>query len=181
MALTRPFFRTFIQTPALTRPFISKNASCLGIRKFNATPTLFEQSPEAESDLLRQQRKRRPVSPHLTIYQPQLTWYMSSLHRLTGVALGGTLYLSSMAYVIAPAFGYHFDAAAALAAFHSAPVAVKFATKLTLATPFVFHISNGIRHLIWDTTKCLDMKGVYRTGYAVLTVTAVGSVYLASM
>lgn len=58
------------------------------------------------------------------------------------------LYLSSMAYVIAPALGYHFDADAVLAAFHSAPAAVKFGTKLTLATPFVFHISNGIRHLV---------------------------------
>lgn len=48
-----------------------------------------EQSPDAESELLRQQRKVRPISPHLSIYQPQLTWYGSAAHRITGCAIGG--------------------------------------------------------------------------------------------
>ena len=39
--------------------------------------------------LLRQQRARRPNSPHLTIYRPQLTWILSSLNRITGVAVSG--------------------------------------------------------------------------------------------
>ena len=51
-----------------------------------------EQSPAAESELLRQQRKVRPVSPHLEIYQPQITWYLSGIHRITGCALGAGKY-----------------------------------------------------------------------------------------
>jgi succinate dehydrogenase (ubiquinone) cytochrome b560 subunit len=47
-----------------------------------------EQSPDAESELLRQQRLVRPKSPHLTIYEPQLTWLMSGFHRFTGCAVG---------------------------------------------------------------------------------------------
>ena len=35
----------------------------------------------------RSQRLGRPISPHFTIYQPQLTWYMSIAHRITGAAL----------------------------------------------------------------------------------------------
>jgi hypothetical protein len=34
-------------------------------------------------------KANRPLSPHLTIYQPQLTWYMSGLHRITGVYISG--------------------------------------------------------------------------------------------
>lgn len=34
-----------------------------------------------------EQRKNRPLSPHLTIYQPQITWYMSGFHRFTGGAV----------------------------------------------------------------------------------------------
>jgi len=34
-------------------------------------------------------RLGRPQSPHLTIYQPQLTWLLSLTHRATGMALGG--------------------------------------------------------------------------------------------
>lgn len=58
-------------------------------RHFNASHKAQEQCAAAESELLRQQRKLRPVSPHLQIYQPQITWYLSGLHRVTGVALGG--------------------------------------------------------------------------------------------
>ena len=62
----------------------------LGLRPFQTgTKAVFAQSPDAESEYLRAQRKLRPVSPHLTIYQPQLTWYMSSFHRITGAAVGG--------------------------------------------------------------------------------------------
>lgn len=61
-------------------------------RHFNATRNTQAQCADAESELLRQQRKLRPVSPHLTIYQPQLTAILSSLHRITGVAVGGGKY-----------------------------------------------------------------------------------------
>jgi succinate dehydrogenase (ubiquinone) cytochrome b560 subunit len=58
-------------------------------RHFNASRKAQEQCAAAESELLRQQRKVRPVSPHLTIYQPQITWYLSGAHRVTGAAIGG--------------------------------------------------------------------------------------------
>ena len=38
------------------------------------------------------QRLSRPISPHLLIYQPQLTWYLSALHRITGAGVGGCKY-----------------------------------------------------------------------------------------
>ena len=34
-------------------------------------------------------RARRPLSPHLTVYRPQLTSVLSILHRMTGVVLAG--------------------------------------------------------------------------------------------
>lgn len=58
-------------------------------RHLNASRKIQEQYPASESEILRQQRKVRPVSPHLTIYQPQITMVLSGLHRVTGVAVGG--------------------------------------------------------------------------------------------
>jgi succinate dehydrogenase (ubiquinone) cytochrome b560 subunit len=46
-------------------------------------------SVDESQALLAAQRRRRPNSPHLTIYQPQLTWYLSMFNRITGVALSG--------------------------------------------------------------------------------------------
>jgi succinate dehydrogenase (ubiquinone) cytochrome b560 subunit len=34
-------------------------------------------------------RLGRPMSPHLTIYRPQLTSVLSFTHRATGMAMGG--------------------------------------------------------------------------------------------
>ena len=38
-------------------------------------------------DLLNEQRAKRPSSPHFTIYQPQITWYLSIINRITGTGL----------------------------------------------------------------------------------------------
>jgi hypothetical protein len=64
------------------------------IRPFQTSIPKYVSCEDAESEYLRAQRKLRPTSPHLSIYQPQLTWYMSSAHRITGVALGGGMYSS---------------------------------------------------------------------------------------
>lgn len=38
----------------------------------------------------------RPISPHLSIYQPQLTWLMSIGHRITGAYLSTGKFCSQM-------------------------------------------------------------------------------------
>ncbi|ORZ01560.1 hypothetical protein BCR43DRAFT_561770 [Syncephalastrum racemosum] len=182
MLATRAILKTAAQSPSVrTAMFKNVATTPIGVRHFNASRVAKEQSPEAESELLRQQRKVRPVSPHLSIYQPQLTWYMSSLHRLTGVALGGAFYLGALAYLAAPAAGLTVDTASMISATAAAPVAAKVLAKTTLAFPFVYHSLNGVRHLVWDATKYVNIKGVYQTGYVVLGGTLVGSLYLASL
>ncbi|KAI8619143.1 hypothetical protein BC830DRAFT_1105501, partial [Chytriomyces sp. MP71] len=45
--------------------------------------------PTLELDAFkRSQAFKRPISPHLFIYQPQLTWGLSLFHRVTGGILG---------------------------------------------------------------------------------------------
>ncbi|CDS11001.1 hypothetical protein LRAMOSA03265 [Lichtheimia ramosa] len=182
MLATRSMLKTVAQNPSV-RVAMFKNgvAAPMGVRHFNVSRPAMEQSPDAESELLRQQRKVRPISPHLSIYQPQLTWYGSAAHRITGCAIGGGFYLGALAYLAAPALGYQFDTAAIISSVAAAPVAAKVLAKTTIAAPFVYHCLNGIRHLVWDTTKFIDIKGVYTTGYAVLGGTVVGTLYLASM
>ncbi|KAJ9092667.1 hypothetical protein QFC21_006732 [Naganishia friedmannii] len=125
--------------------------------------------------LLNEQRLRRPNSPHLTIYQPQLTWYLSGLNRITGSALSGLLYVSAMAYLLHPVFPV-IDSAHVISAIHDLPVWLKTSGKFIISLPFFFHSFNGIRHLTWDMGKALSLKGVYSTGYAVLGATLVSSV-----
>ncbi|KAF8425544.1 succinate dehydrogenase cytochrome b subunit family protein [Tirmania nivea] len=138
-------------------------------------------SAEQAQAILKEQRLKRPVSPHLSIYQPQLTWYLSSLNRLTGVALSGGTYLFALGYLASPYLGWHLESATLAAAFGALPLAAKLGVKAVVAAPFSFHCWNGIRHLVWDTGKFLDLKGVYATGYTVLGLTALTTVGLVLM
>uniref|UniRef100_A0A183EVD6 Succinate dehydrogenase cytochrome b560 subunit, mitochondrial n=1 Tax=Gongylonema pulchrum TaxID=637853 RepID=A0A183EVD6_9BILA len=39
--------------------------------------------------LMRQRAMMRPISPHLKVYKPMLTWMVSGFHRMTGCAMAG--------------------------------------------------------------------------------------------
>ncbi|KAF9571279.1 cytochrome b subunit of succinate dehydrogenase, Sdh3p [Mortierella alpina] len=126
-----------------------------------------------------EQRKNRPLSPHLTIYQPQLTWYMSMFHRATGGAVAVGFYAGAIAYAVGPMFGLGFDAASVTSVIATVPTAAKIGAKFIVAYPFTYHSFNGIRHLLWDSARGLTLKGVYSTGYTVLGLSTVSAVALA--
>lgn len=111
---------------------------------------------------------KRPLSPHLQVYRPQLTSVLSIVHRLSGVALGvGTLLL---VYWLAAA-------AAGPDAFESAQSFVgSFFGQLLLfgwTVALYYHLCNGIRHLVWDIGFGFELDDVYRSGWTVVVVTAV--------
>jgi succinate dehydrogenase / fumarate reductase cytochrome b subunit len=98
------------------------------------------------------QTVERPLSPHLSIYKPLINMVMSILHRLTGAALYfGTLLLA--AWLIATAMGeVPFTYVNALFA-HPVGQLVLFGYSWAL----VHHMLGGIRHLIWDTGRGLQI------------------------
>ena len=107
----------------------------------------------------------RPLSPHLSIYKPQLTSILSSLHRATGALLTiGTLLVCY--WLLATAAGPE-SFANAKAIFGS------WLGQLTLfgwSWAVLYHLSNGIRHLCWDLGLGLEIKPVYRSGTIVIIV-----------
>ena len=137
--------------------------------------------PEDAYQILVKQRLNRPVSPHLSIYQPQITWYGSALNRITGSLLSGGFYVFGFSYLVAPLLGWHLESAALAASFGSLPVLAKLGIKYVVALPFTYHSFNGVRHLVWDTGREFSNKQVQRTGWLVVGLTFVGSGVLAYM
>lgn len=135
---------------------------------------------KGESDILVQQRKLRPISPHLTIYQPQLTWYLSSVHRLTLILLGLTFYCGTILFGLSSIFGLQLSTDKLTNWYHNKySKLTQFSFKTLFAYLFAFQYTLAIRHLIWDTAKELTLKGVYRTGYAAIAgALAIGSYLL---
>lgn len=143
------------------------------IRSLNTVQTTHDRNQE----ILVAQRKNRPQSPDLAIYQPQVTWILSGFHRVSGVLLGFSFYGLTTAYVLSSIMGFQFDSNVIAESFHSLSTASQAAIKAIPVSLFFFHLSNGFRHLIWDSGKELTLKGVYRTGYAVIAFTSVVGLY----
>ncbi|KAI4635917.1 hypothetical protein J4E83_000871 [Alternaria metachromatica] len=134
-------------------------------------------SQSEAAEILAKQRIYRPVSPHLAIYKPQITWYASSLNRITGITLSGSLYLFGIAYLIAPYTGWHLETQSMVAAVAAWPAAVKMGVKAFFAFPFFFHSFNGLRHLAWDVGIGFKNQQVIRTGWTAVGLTVVMGLY----
>lgn len=53
--------------------------------------------------------------------------------------------------------------------------------KMMIAFPLCYHYINGIRHLTWDFGQFLTIKQVYATGFLMLGLSIVSSVFLTLM
>jgi succinate dehydrogenase / fumarate reductase cytochrome b subunit len=105
-------------------------------------------------------KKNQPLSPHLTVYKPQITSIMSISHRISGFFQSiGTILL--FIYVLTLFIGEEFYNI------------INFILGSLLGKTFLFfyflsicyHFCNGIRHLIWDLGYGFEIKNVYLSGY----------------
>jgi succinate dehydrogenase / fumarate reductase cytochrome b subunit len=108
---------------------------------------------------------QRPLSPYW-IYRWEITMWLSSLHRITGLLLSlGAVALA--VWLIALAAGAEsFGAVARL--FGSTwfkPLLVGW------ALCFFYHLANGVRHLAWDAGYGFDPKHIRASGWTVVVFT----------
>ena len=105
-------------------------------------------------------RGDRPLSPHLTIYRPQLTSMTSILTRITGNALllGALLMVW---WFLAAATGPEYFATVDLIMVGS-------------LWALWYHLLAGVRHLIWDNAMMLELERAEMLGWSVIA----GSVVL---
>ncbi len=111
---------------------------------------------------------RRPLSPHLQIYKPQITSALSIFHRITGVALSvGTLLL--VWWLVAAATS---DVAFA----NVSAVIHSWIGKLAMigwTAALWYHFCCGLRHLRWDMGHGFELTQVHASGRLVLIATGV--------
>lgn len=100
-------------------------------------------------------RPERPLSPHLQIYSPQINMVMSILHRLTGAALYfGTLLVAWWLTAAATGPEYFRMVQNVLATWPMKVVLIGYTWAI------VHHLLGGVRHLIWDTGRGLQVHQV---------------------
>ncbi len=94
----------------------------------------------------------RPLSPHVQIYRLPLLAITSITHRITGIGLVLGLLLLSC-WLGAAAKGDQ-----AYEAIHTLIVSLPGRVVMFgFTAALFFHLTNGIRHLVWDAGKGLDL------------------------
>ena len=102
----------------------------------------------------------RPLSPHLTVYKPQITSVLSIFHRITGAGLsvGTVLVVLWLASVAAGENTFNnFNN------FLNNPLILL----ILLASLWAlwYHFCTGLRHLYWDMGYGYDLKSVTISGW----------------
>lgn len=105
----------------------------------------------------------KPLSPHLSIYRPQLTSVLSILHRGTGIVLAiGTLLVSYWLLAILSGPESYSNALQLFSSWLGQLILFGWSWAVS------YHLCNGIRHLCWDLGLGFELKTAYLTGYLVV-------------
>lgn len=108
-------------------------------------------------------RGNRPLSPHLTIYRPQMTSMTSIFIRLTGNAMLVAALLIVWWFLAAATSESYFNMVNAIVTSWFGDL-VMFLSLWALW----YHMLGGIRHLIWDNAIGLDLDTAYKMGYIMI-------------
>lgn len=114
-------------------------------------------------------RGNRPLSPHLTVYRWHVPMLTSILTRITGNALIVTAVLIAWWFLAAATSADHYATADAVLTSWFGDIVMSLSV-----LGLWYHTLAGIRHLIWDSGRGLDMPTAEKLGWACL----IGSVAL---
>ncbi len=114
--------------------------------------------------------KRRPLSPHLSIYKPQISSVLSIMHRITGVLLFIFVLALSwlMILMLSSSMGF------ALLEWDFISIVNSCWFKVCLLCVLFclyFHLLNGIRHLFWDIGIGFEIRSMHKSGWFVILCT----------
>jgi succinate dehydrogenase cytochrome b subunit len=115
------------------------------------------------------ERGDRPLSPHMSVFRPQMTWLNTSiLHRVTGIGMSVTALLIVWWFIAAATGADQF-------AFIDNLLTSWFGVLVMVASlwAFWFHFFNGIRHLRWDAGVGMGLGEAARSGTIALVLSAV--------
>jgi succinate dehydrogenase / fumarate reductase cytochrome b subunit len=123
----------------------------------------------------------RPLSPFMIgpYYRPQLTSMLSIVHRICGIGLSvGSVLLVGWLVALANGPWSYASFAQHAHAWYGQVLMLGWSWAL------LYHLCNGVRHLVWDLGYGYSIPAVYRSGYIavasslLLTAAAWGAAYV---
>ncbi len=117
--------------------------------------------------------KKRPISPHLSIYKPQITSILSISHRISGVfqSLGLVVIILLLLSIFLGENSHKY-----FMLFVESLIGKAFLFFYVFS--LCYHLLNGIRHIFWDFGFGFEIKNVNYTGITVIIFTAILACYI---
>lgn len=108
-------------------------------------------------------RSNRPLSPHLQVYRLYHTMIASGLHRISGVCMIVSAMLVIWWFIAAATGPAYFDLVDGL-------LTSWIGNLVMIASLYALchHLLNGVRHLIWDTGRLLEVDEIDKSAWVVL-------------
>lgn len=113
-------------------------------------------------------KSNRPLSPHLQIYKLPMLAKLSISHRATGAALSiGAFALPIVLLSIATGGDLYNLVIEHITAWYGQVLLI------LVSVAIVYHLLNGIRHMLWDVGYGFELKSADRSGILVLVLTVI--------
>jgi succinate dehydrogenase / fumarate reductase cytochrome b subunit len=110
----------------------------------------------------------RPLSPHLSIYRWPITMTTSILHRATGLVLSvGFIVLTGWIFIASIGANFYVGFLEIMGSALGRVLLVGW------SFAFFFHLSNGIRHLVWDSGRGFEKSTADASAWFVLVLTVI--------
>ncbi|MDG2107490.1 MAG: succinate dehydrogenase, cytochrome b556 subunit [Woeseiaceae bacterium] len=110
----------------------------------------------------------RPLSPHLSIYRWPITMTTSILHRATGLVLSvGFIVLTGWIFIASIGANFYVGFLEIMSSALGRVLLVGW------SFAFFFHLSNGIRHLVWDSGRGFEKSTADASAWFVLVLTVI--------
>ena len=113
----------------------------------------------------------RPISPHLLVYSPQLTSLFSIWHRITGVVLATFSSFFLLILKILTIYNYFYmviENEFMLISNNSSWI-INYIF-LLIFTLLIYHILNGLRHILWDIGLFLNIKSLFLSSWSFIII-----------
>lgn len=117
-------------------------------------------------------RGNRPLSPHLTIYRPQWTSMSSILVRITGNALIVAALMIVWWFVAAAIGPEAYARANGFATSWFGDLVMLFSV-----LGLWYHLLGGVRHLVWDSGRMLDVESSERAAQMMVVVSVLLTIF----
>lgn len=131
-----------------------------------------------KSYIAKNEELKRALSPHLSIYKPQISSMMSIALRMTGLALAAITWSVAVTALLSDHnVEYYINELQKMEL-----NAVYWKTIRTMiAFPFAFHFVSGVRHLLFDTAKLTEKNEFFITGCVAITLSIILALCLANI